>query len=237
MLSIVLTGYSRPHYMQRTLASWSRVRGVDAARFSFCLEPGYPEVLDLCSGVSFAEARVQVNQQRLGVRRNPFNGLSAAFYEGSRFVILAEDDLVVGADVLEFFADSARRYAGDRDVLAVSAFRHRAPLLATLDGVVRGRGFPGQVWGTWSDRWERLIAPEWFSGPGWDLRLEALCAERGYETVTPALSRSQHIGQEGGTYMSPGVFDQIRSWCFVADAPPQAYREAEDLAACRAAAR
>lgn len=178
--------------------------------------------------MSFAEREVHVNRGRLGVRQNPFDGLAAAFYEGSPFVLLAEDDFLVGADVVEFFSWASREYARERDVLAVSAFRHRAPLIGTLSGVVRVRGFPAQVWGTWRDRWENLMAPEWFKGQGWDLHLDAhLCLERGYESVVPELSRSQHIGQEGGTYMSPELFDRIRSGCFVVDAPAQEYREAD----------
>lgn len=226
--TVVFTGNDRPHYMRETLESWSRARGVGNWLLGFHLEPGCPEVAETCRSVGFAPVTVTVNPERYGVQRNPYEAISGGFASGAEFVVLAEDDMIVSTDVLEYLAWARDAYMGDRQVLAVCAHMdYERP--GGLSAAVRLAWFGGWVWGTWRDRWEHLIAPDWTFGyehGGWDWRLtDHWMGERGYRAICPALSRSQHIGKHGGTHCSPEQFAGLQSQCFVPDVPPQRYQE------------
>jgi hypothetical protein len=220
-LTVAFTAFNRPDYLARTLRSWGAAYGRDRARFRFQAEPGHASVHRLCR--EFPGAQVAVNEQLLGPQRNPQAALAGAFRDDADFVILAEDDIVVGRDVLDYFSWAAAHFAGDSGVLAVSAFRIIAPPLSCLYEARAERHFPGLVWGTWRDRWTDVLEPSWDLS-GWDLYINReLVGRKGYEIVLPHLSRSQHIGAFGA-HMTPVMFEPGQSKCFVADAPSGSWR-------------
>jgi hypothetical protein len=85
------------------------------------------------------------------------------------------------------------------------------------------------VWGIWRDRWERHLRDDWdhtYRAKGWDWRItEHWVGERGYLAIKPAMSRSQDIGEFGGVHAHPADFPSAVSRCFVAEVPPQDYKE------------
>lgn len=181
-------------------------------------------MLELCQAAGHATT----NPQRLGIARNTLATLDYCFYEQlADFVIHTEDDFVVSTDVLEYFSWAAQFWRRDSGVIAVSAFRHRAPLVGSLRAAGPARGFQGQVWGTWRSRWEEAIRPLWSQSGHWDLALIEEARSRGWATVAPDISRSQHIGAVGQS-MWPGLHERSRSWCFVPDIPPQEYQARSD---------
>lgn len=216
---IVFTANNRPRYMAQTLDAWSRVRGIGDCRLLFFCEPRCPEMADLCGTASdFAGAvTVTVHEERHGVLRNPHTALTAGFALDD-FVILAEDDLIPADDTLEFLAWCREKYAGDHQVIAASASRiDEHP--GGPSGVMRLDRFHCWIWGTWRDRWERLIGPDWdfdYSRGGWDWRINNhWVRDLGYRVAAPCLSRSQHIGREGGIHCtSPEIFEATRSRSF-----------------------
>ena len=216
---VVFTANDRPHYMARTLDLWSRVRGIGDCRLIFRCEPGCPEMAALCGTASdFAgEVTVIVNEERHGVLRNPHTALTTGFAFGD-FVILAEDDLTPADDTLEFLAWCRDKYAGDPQVIAASASRiDEYP--GGPSGVMRHDRFHCWIWGTWRDRWENLLSPDWqfdYALGGWDWRINNYwLGELGYRVAAPCLSRSQHIGREGGIHCNtPEIFEQTRSRSF-----------------------
>ena len=171
---VVFTANDRPHYMARTLDLWSRVRGIGDCRLIFRCEPGCPEMAALCGTASdFAgEVTVIVNEERHGVLRNPHTALTTGFAFGD-FVILAEDDLTPADDTLELLAWCRDKYAGDPQVIAASASRiDEYP--GGPSGVMRHDRFHCWIWGTWRDRWENLLSPDWqfdYALGGWDWRI------------------------------------------------------------------
>jgi hypothetical protein len=225
-ISVALTAYNRPHYLDRVLASWASPLEASGVLLFAHVEPGGPQdVWEHCRDFQWGGAHL--NRKVLGNAENTRQAIAAAFQDcEADFVILAEDDMLVGQDVLDYFEFCAERYRQDSTVVAVSAFRQLAPSVATVGGVQRTRSFPGQVWGTWRDRWEELISQAWNEQPEkWDLWIhQRLCRERHYEVVVPALSRSQHIGQQG-VHMIPELYEQGRSSCFAADLRPEGYSE------------
>jgi hypothetical protein len=227
---IVFTAFNRPNYMYEVLNHWSDVRGISDTILDFHVEPNCPEMQQTCQEAGeFAETVLHVNESHQGVQRNPFNAINCGFTHGSApddFVILAEDDFIVSTDILEWFAWARQEFYDDPRVLCVSATQHESH--GGLDQSLFVPWFPGWVWGTWRDRWENLIAPDWtfnYEHNGWDWRLTNYwCGEKGMVCVSPALSRSQHIGECHGVHTIPGDwFRDQQSKCFVPEVPSQVY--------------
>jgi hypothetical protein len=238
---VTFTVNNRPAYLRETLESWSRVRGISGHELVFRCEPGCFEAFQACSDADFAPGTVFLNGTRLGVLGNPRQALGDAFGLGAEFAVLAEEDMVVSADVLEYFAWAAGRFRDDPSVLGVTTHQHDE-----RPGGLAGAG-PADwsrddrwhfwVWGTWRDRWERLLRDSWDTsytenggGPlqrGWDWGFRnRLVVGGGMRMIAPSLARSQHIGRYGGTHCSPADFDVVASRCFAGlDVPPQDYQE------------
>lgn len=224
---------NRPGYLAETLDSWSRVRGLRGRFFRFVVEPG--SELGRCRTVieEFSRRRlvraveVEVNAERRGVRANPHHALSTAFALGAGFVVLCEEDIVVGDDVLECL-DAV---PDDPDVLAACAFSPR-PAPQPVDVLADGE-FSAWVWGTWADRWYDLLEPRWFeaarapwdgAGAGWDFGVERIAAATGMRFVGPLASRSDNIGREGGVHALPEDFEASRAPTFLPHRAPVAWR-------------
>lgn len=234
---VVFTAHKRQDYLRKSLESWGRARGIENAVLDFHIEPS-EEFGAVCEVIYHQVARqageltLHPNPALLGVQRNPYQalycGFSSYWHEhtgGPRdFVILAEDDFVVSDDVLEYFAWAQREYYHDPRALAVSATQFDRQ--GDINEALLIKGWTGWVWGTWRDRWENILKPDWtfaYEHGGWDWRIiKHWCGVRGYGTVTPAVSRSQHIGQYGGVHTNPDTFRDHQSRCFeplIAPAP------------------
>jgi hypothetical protein len=223
---------NRPHYLKETLASWGQVRGIGDARLVFRCEPRCPEAVALCEAVTFAERTVTVNRERFGVLANPWHAMEQGFTAGG-FTVLAEEDLVVSPDVLEYFT-WCQRYRDDLSVLGVTTYQRDA-----RPGGLAGAGpadwsdpdgFHFWVWGTWKDRWERLLRGSWdflYARKGWDWDIrDRLVTGAGMTMIAPSLARSQHMGRHGGTHCTPAQHDAVLSRCYAGGGvPPQEYRE------------
>jgi GNT-I family len=225
----------REKYLRQALDSWAHVRGIQDAHLLFCLEPRPPRspfpVAEFREFLrrSFRSTEVVVNAEHLGCLRNTRQAMALAFSGEPDFAVLAEEDLVVSTDVLEYFT-WAQRYAADPAVQAVCS--HVFVSNAQPDQAVRASWFNPLVWGTWPGRWHEYISPGWGGIAGnpdaWDACLRARIREDEKACVFPALSRSQHIGQV--STLTPGALAQhfysaSLSQCFAADYPPQEYRE------------
>jgi hypothetical protein len=181
-------------------------------------------------------ASVHVNGSCLGVAGNPEAAMSRAFGRGADFVMLAEEDIVVSDDILEYFEWADRTFRHDKHVLAVCARSKNAaghPQLVTVEP-----RFEVQGWGTWARQWESVLAPTWdfdystYNGApgneaGWDWNIATrVLPERQLKCVLPAVSRVSHIGLDEGVHTSPESFKADASPTFEAHRPSVAYRVA-----------
>lgn len=216
------------------MQSWAAVRGYAKVRPTVFLEPS-PTVETMRAIAIDHGAEVRVNPHRYGVLRNPWHAFSDAFTT-DEFVILAEDDVLVSDDILEYFTWAAEHYYNER-VLAVCAGNQRGACLPTeANTVTRHRQFCALVWGTWVDRWRAVLRDTWDldyssgtpehpqSGWDWNLNLRVIPAFD-LDIVSPLASRSTHIGEHMGTHMSAEDFPASVSPTFRADRLPSPYVE------------
>lgn len=218
MKRIVMTVADRPWYLEQTLHSWQQVRGVEDWFFHFFVEPGnrLASVKQRLKEFPLPH-RTTVNRQRLGVLENPYRAMSTAFEDGAEFTVLAEEDVVVSDDILDFFSFCSDRFVADTQVLGVCA-NHRYPTaVEPLKGVFRLPLFNPLVWGTWKDRWDSLIGPTWDhdyssgkvdgSASGWDWHLNLrVLPDNNMHLILPTNARSDHIGEILGAHMHPIQF-------------------------------
>jgi hypothetical protein len=218
--------FNRPHYLARVLESWRAVRGIRNARMIYRCEPGHPEVFDLVWRGWAGAAEVTINDRQLGNDANMLAAVTDGFATGARFVIAAEDDVLVARDILEYMAAMAARYEDDKSVLAVTAWQAGPP--GSLDEVRRQEWFfGGACWGMWRDRWDEVQGGWPPSGTGYDGYLWRLAQATGRSVIQPMATRCKNIGEYGvNTRGDPGSFQAVwDTQQFTPDIPPQSYRE------------
>jgi hypothetical protein len=226
----VMPVWNRPHYLTPVLESWRNVRGIEDARLFYTCEPGCPEMVDLICREAPRPQRagwleVITNKHQLGNDQNMKAAVQAGFATGAGFVIAAEDDVLVSADLLEYMAAMDAAYAGDKSVLAITAWQDQPP--GPLDEVQRASWFwGGACWGMWRDRWEQVKDGWPPSGHGYDGYLWRLLGQTDRVTIQPLATRCKNIGEYGVN--TQGGFEGVwEAQQFVADIPPQGYREAQ----------
>jgi hypothetical protein len=221
---LVFTAYNRPFYFKEVIESWNNVRNLQNWNASFFIEPSeiQDEMIELAFNLNTSVATL-VNPERVGVLTNPWNALNDAFERGADFAVLAEDDVVVSQDILEFFEWTALEYQTGHNVLAVNAFSQLEDEGKT-NQIILDNKFSPLIWGVWRNRWEDYLRDTWDksystgnadgSEAGWDWNINRIIAANDLKIVKPLHSRSDHIGEFLGTHMTPDLFDQSRGFNF-----------------------
>jgi hypothetical protein len=162
----------------------------------------------------------------------------------AKAVICAEEDITVSDDVLEYTLWALNRFEGDPLVATVCTHDTggqgwhipgigQAGMNADQAEAVLAADFNPWVWATWTGRKLRFLLEHWdwdaTTGPvawqhGYDWQILRLIQQRGLLSVVPSASRSQNIGQDGGYYARPELFDQTLSASFRKHRDPVAYR-------------
>lgn len=209
---VAMTVTNRPEYFEEVLASWAQVRLLQEVSFTFALEPTHrvqENIAHLARWYQTADpggCEIIVNPYLKGVSRNPYDVTHRVFESGAGYVLLAEDDLIVSDDIVEYHRWAMFEYAEDSDVACVLSFTHDERDEAAVH---RDIGFGPWVWGTWANRWYGYVGAEWdvnqefYTGQpgnevGWDYhlnkrilpRLDKIC-------ISPEASRSNSIGLYG----------------------------------------
>jgi hypothetical protein len=242
LMAVVMTAFCRPQYLRETLESWSQVRGLDGlVSRRVCIEPS-----ELTRPMSFLvqerDWETHVNDSRLGVLVNPVESIGAMFREHPEvgFVILAEEDVPVSSDILEYFS-WAQRFRDDLDILLVCAHTKTYALRDKPDQEIVRRMpafFSPLVWGCWREDWFRVLEPTWDRSystgvgaeAGWDWNLMRIMRAAGQYSVAPDQSRSDHIGELAGAHCSAEMFPETQDPWHHRDVPVCRYRYVmEDL--------
>jgi hypothetical protein len=257
--AIVCTAKSRDHYLRETLNSWEAARGITEIH-SFTLALGYApdrfmpvlNAFDRFRKATGLGRRARVKMDSAAARAS--NGMHRAIGEAGNhvfadpavdFVIFGEEDVIVSTDVLEYMAWARETFAGDERVLCVCAHDvggsgWNEPGIGLLgadadqDAVQLLPEYSPWVWGTWRDRWEKVLEPNWdwrcdsgdamTSGYDWAI---FRTTRSGYLNVTPDASRSQNIGRIGGWAAQEADFPNTQAASFRAERSQVTYRLAE----------
>lgn len=226
--AIMLTAWRRPYYLEPTLLSWAKADGIgDVSRVVIALGPTgkYVQQVALIERMRprFAcpvEIVIQSPQATAsnGVHRAIAEAISGIFAKGGEgFVIASEEDVLVSTDVLAYMAWARDRFADDQQVLIACAHNEggqgwnpateRQDADADQHAVRLLPYYSGWCWGTWRDRWEKVLEPAWDyecdsggpmdSGYDWNIQRRIMPAG-GYVNVVPDAARSQNIGRTGG---------------------------------------
>ena len=189
----------REKYLRATLDSWAKVRGIKGVRMLFMVEPTVMDMNAFCEFLSrnFPGSVVWVNEERLGCLDNTRAAMDKGFGLDAEFVVLAEEDLDVSDDVLEYFA-FAQKYRSDENIAAVCAHTYQAGKKSPAHGVFTAHWFSPLVWGTWQPQWEDFIRPLWAGTTGndqaWDLNLRLQIVRTEKYCAFPGRSRAIHRG-------------------------------------------
>jgi hypothetical protein len=216
---LVFTAFNRPGYLQETIASWNEARRLDQWNAKFFIEPSPLQVHTTTAANELrTTVSVQINETRQGVLVNPWNAINDAFSRDVDFVVLAEDDVLVSSDVLEYFEWASETFARDTSILVVNSF-------STVGGSQENKTFVDDVfsplvWGMWRGSWESYLRDTWDkdyssgkpdgSEAGWDWNINRILKANSMKVLKPVQSRSDHIGEFGGTHMTPDLFDSSR---------------------------
>jgi hypothetical protein len=209
------------------------VRGVQDATLLFMVEPTRMDLAAFQAFLvrSFKSTQIVVNPTRAGCIENTKMAMNTAFALGAEFAVLAEEDLAVSDDVLEYFAFT-QRYASDPGIAAACAHTYQAGKKSPSHGVFSAHWFSPLVWGTWRDKWTDFIRPDWQgldSNPqAWDLNLRLQIVHADKFCVFPGRSRSIHRGVDSTlttALLAEHFYKASLSNCFSPSYPPQDWRE------------
>jgi hypothetical protein len=209
--------FNRPEYTRQVLAHLAACRGIADYLLLPHIEPGCDETRALVEAVDFCECRPTWNLARMFVNNNTVAALDHGFTE-SDFVIHVEEDVLLAADALEYFAWAGEQYVQDQDVMSATGY-HRIdewPDPSYHHDVKRRQWFHPWSWATWKDRWVGwLRAPAAASGSKmtWDTGITGdVYTGNGFREVYPVLSRAQNIGHRSTIHnLSPEWFAENHS--------------------------
>lgn len=224
--ALFITAYNRPQYFAEVLDSWSRVRGVEDWHIYVQIEPNVfaAEQAEMVHQAfpNHENIEVLVNPQVYGVLHNPWVGFERLFMlKNFDFVVRAEDDLVVSADILEYFNHAAVKFQNNPRVATVVGYTDKEG--NDSSEIALSSEFSPWVWGTWFDRWEGLFGPTWDHDystynvepgyqAGWDWNINTrLYPQHGLKSVVPTRSRVHNIGVVG-THSIPEYYETSPSF-------------------------
>ena len=259
-MAVMTTAWRRPYYFEPVLNSWVNAEGQeDLRRFVISLGPTGQHAQQVTVikrmaprfGVDLeilpqSDAAVRGDGRRVpfGPHRAIAEAITHVFTDpGVQFVVAGEEDVVVSSDTLAYMRWAGEKFAGDPDVLAVCAHNQHgqgwdepSPASdedADQDAVRLLPYFNPWCWGTWRDRWETILEPEWdygcnsggdlTSGYDWNVHLRIL-PRHNMLCAVPDASRSQNIGALEGWASTPEIVARAYSHSFRSERDEPAYR-------------
>ena len=224
--TITITGYKRPAVFRQLLQSliandltgwriWIHVEPTEVA------DQYVAAAADILAGCDY---RIEINPERLGVRKNPFSLLEKAFAAGSQVNVYLEEDMVIASDVTRL----ASWYNDHHQTEWLC--------LSLLSGGCGGYGyhnvedrpellFPSKCFNSMGfivrrDEWSAHFRGFWmaedkcacrFNGNqagGWDWAIyHHLIQTEGLYSLQSVAARATHTGREDGVHCNPAEHD------------------------------
>ncbi len=152
--------YNRPDALRRTLESWSRV---DLTGVEFYIHVDGPDASVQEVAGTFT-SNVIVQDRNRGSEMHPWYVFNRAFDEDAvDYCVMAQDDVEVATDVLDYFRYCDEQFRDRPQVLlAGSGGGSRDADLATYYRVDVGQWMSSTIWATWPDRWRDHLKTYWW---------------------------------------------------------------------------
>lgn len=233
---ITATAYNRPDKLRNLLGSVAAAAGGRDWPLYLSIEPSDLVEENLAVARSFQDRldlHLRVNQERRGVRHNPFDTVEWAFSEGVELLLLLEDDLVIEPQALRWCMLLADGPIHEPGVMCAnlllttcnseSIYSPTASERAALQPhVLRTRFFSSYGLLFSRAQWQQHLRPHWFCDEplmenwrgdvarGWDVAVNrAMLGQPGLTVLQSLVPRVKHDGA-GGTHMS----DQFQARSF-----------------------
>jgi hypothetical protein len=222
-LAVTMTAFKRPKYLQTALDSLKKNDGLADYVLNFGVEPGNDEVIQICKSVNFMQSNTVVNPSRLGVRNNPYELLKRTFNSGAEGVLYLEDDIIISSDAVRlatWYLNHPRR----NEFLCLNLYNHDSQADADPAATFAGSKFSALGFALTKEQWATHFEPAWKrDARGWDFSITGLIAS-GLLVLQPRISRSHHIGRDGGTHYRASLHDAIYVVNPIWGGPPQEFK-------------
>lgn len=205
--ALALTAFKRPQYLQQVLESLRRNSVSDYTLF-VGVEPVSAEVIKVCKSIDFLPTDITINSKILGVRENPFQTIKRAFDAGSDVVWQLEDDVVLSPDAAGL-VESYLAFDRKDDFLCLNLYNPDSKA-DDENAIVASQGFNALSLAITRQQWERYFIPNYHvDSRGWDWSMTEFQKRANVSNLTPAMSRSHHIGRDGGTHYRAAQHDEM----------------------------
>lgn len=205
--AICLTAFKRPDYLRQVLDSLKSNNDISDFTLFIGIEPVSPEVIRLCRSIDFIPTEITINSRILGVKDNPFQTIKRAFDAGFDLVWQMEDDVIISPDA----ANLVNTYANlDRKEEFLCLNLYNPDSYDDDNRIYPSKGFNALSLAITKDQWKKFFEPNYhIDHRGWDWSMTGLLERSSLNNLTPALSRSHHIGRDGGTHYRPAQHDKL----------------------------
>ncbi len=239
-IALLITACKRPYYLKPTLTSWALAddaNDLDGVVIALGRSPKEMEQRELIKEL-VPGARTWLDSDRAAAS----NGMHRAIAESASrifralkpdFLIFGEEDVVVSSDIVSYMTWAAEKFKDDPRVLLVNAHNrggqgwdpHQPAEDAEANqNAVRLEPYMNAwVWGTWADRWEKVLEPNWdyecnsgeatTSGYDWQIATRIIPSGN-FLAVVPDASRSQNVGRKEGWASSEWSFSFSQAQSF-----------------------
>src|SRR3990172_11697810 len=203
---MAITAFKRPEYLTEVLTSLKETSPSDFTLF-IGAEPVSADVIKICKSIDFLPTILTINSKVLGVRENPFQTMKRAFDAGFDFVWKLEDDVVLSPDAAAL-VDAFAKFDRRDEYLCLNLYNPSS--WGDEETVYASKGFNALSLAITRSRWDKFFIPNYHSDKrGWDWSMIGLLQRTHLTNLTPALSRSHHIGRAGGTHYRPDQHDHM----------------------------
>ncbi len=207
MRAIALTVYRRPQYLRQVLESLKQNTGLDQYTLFIGAEPVDAQVIKICQDIDFIKTDLKINPKVLGVRDNPFQTMQRAFDSGADLVWQMEDDVVLSPDASRLID---QYYALPQKEKYLCLNLYNPDSTDDRSSVVPSKRFSALSMAITRKQWDTYFKPNYHKDArGWDWSIDGLLKSTPLNTLLPSLSRSHHIGREGGTHYRPKEHDHL----------------------------
>lgn len=222
-----MTAYNRPHYFKRSVQSIldafpESIKGLSNPDIIIYAEPC--EERDEIKRIALEKlgyVDIIENDKKRGVRDNPYTALDYAFYKGYDYVYYLEDDVIISPDALylaEWYYYKTISDMSYEHTLCMCTCNYNSNEKYP-ESLIKNKDFNALGLVITANQWYYKFRKQWHNddhilsnkGIGWDWSMHAYALENDISIIQPMLSRSNHIGREGGTHCEPEFHDKMFS--------------------------